>query len=225
MATATLARAYQAQFDAHPSVTLAATNGGLTALADIVAQTAQMIFTTPSSQQPRTPEFDPPRPRRLDLERTARFAAFGIGMGPLIGRWNLVLEKNFPLRALAGSSSSGQAAAGKVSGKALAKRVLADQAIMAPIGLSIFIGSMGLMEGRDIPGVKQKYADMYKPAIIANWEVWPVVQLVNFRFMPLAYRVPFQATCGVFWTLYLSLLNAREDIKQDGQIEAKKQAL
>ena len=34
-------------------------------------------------------------------------------------------------------------------------------------------------------------------------------QLVNFRFMPLPYRVPFQSTCGVFWTLYLSLLNAK----------------
>lgn len=28
--------------------------------------------------------------------------------------------------------------------------------------------------------------------------------------MPLAYRVPFQSTCGVFWTLYLSLLNSRQ---------------
>lgn len=35
------------------------------------------------------------------------------------------------------------------------------------------------------------------------------IQLVNFRFMPLPYRVPFQSSCGVFWTLYLSLLNAK----------------
>lgn len=28
--------------------------------------------------------------------------------------------------------------------------------------------------------------------------------------MPLPYRVPFQSTCGVFWTLYLSLLNSRQ---------------
>lgn len=35
-----------------------------------------------------------------------------------------------------------------------------------------------------------------------------VRQFINFWFMPLPYRVPFQQTCGVFWTLYLSLLNA-----------------
>lgn len=27
--------------------------------------------------------------------------------------------------------------------------------------------------------------------------------------MPLPYRVPFQSSCGVFWTLYLSLVNSR----------------
>ena len=30
---------------------------------------------------------------------------------------------------------------------------------------------------------------MFVPAILANWTVWPFIQLVNFRFMPLAYRV------------------------------------
>lgn len=27
--------------------------------------------------------------------------------------------------------------------------------------------------------------------------------------MPLPYRVPFQSTCGVFWTLYLSIANSK----------------
>lgn len=79
----------------------------------------------------------------------------------------------------------------------------------APIGLGIFIGSMGIMEGRDTAHIQRKYSDMYKPALITNWQVWPLAQVINFRFMPLAYRVPFQSSCGVFWTLYLSILNSR----------------
>ena len=47
--TAAIARVYQAQFEAHPSVTLAATNGGLTAVADLVAQSAQMIVSALST--------------------------------------------------------------------------------------------------------------------------------------------------------------------------------
>lgn len=221
---AAVARIYQAQFDARPGVTLAATNGGLSTIADLVAQTAQRVFTSPRDQVPHSEEFNPPRPQRYDWYRTARFAIFGVSMGPLIGRWNGVLEKNFPLRAAITKNTTAPATStGQVSFKALGKRVIADQTFMAPLGLVIFVGSMGAMEGRTLAGVKQKYLDMFKPALIANWEVWPAIQLINFRFMPLAYRVPFQASCGVFWTLYLSLLNAREDIEQDGQLEAKKQ--
>jgi len=221
---AAILRVYQAQFDTRPHTTLAATNGGLSALADVVAQTTQMIF---NFRQSDTTEFDEPLSRRFDLQRTLRFAAFGIGMGPILGRWNLFLEKNFPLRAVAGRiPSAGRGDRGNVSLKALGKRVLADQSVGAPIGLVIFIGSMGKMEGRDVQSIKQKYRDMFIPAIKANWQVWPAIQLVNFRFMPLAYRVPFQASCGVFWTLYLSLLNAREDTKLvDARIGVKKDSL
>jgi Mpv17 / PMP22 family len=83
---------------------------------------------------------------------------------------------------------------------------------------------MGLMEGRDKVHIRAKFNDIYSTAVFANWKVWPLaqvsalstcsfaiieqVQLINFRFMPLPYRVPFQSTCGVFWTLYLSILNS-----------------
>lgn len=46
-------------------------------------------------------------------------------------------------------------------------------------------------------------------ALLANWKVWPLIQTVNFKLMPLQYRVPFQSTCGIAWVLYLSLLNSR----------------
>lgn len=70
---------------------------------------------------------------------------------------------------------------------------------------------MGFMEGSRTDQIQSKYKDMFTPALLANWQVWPLAQLVNFRYMPLPYRVPFQSTCGVFWTLYLSILNAKQD--------------
>ncbi|KAH9853170.1 hypothetical protein C2E23DRAFT_729080 [Lenzites betulinus] len=203
MANIALARAYQQSFDSHPYYTTALTNGALNALGDVVAQITQKVIAQQEDSQPRTPW-------RYDFPRTLRFFAFGFGMGPVIGRWNVFLEQRFPLRPVGNSTGKG-----KVSLRALARRVGADQLFMAPIGLALFIGSMGVMEGRDASHIGQRYQDLYKPAILANWQVWPVAQLVNFRFMPLPYRVPFQSTCGVFWTLYLSLLNAKEDEVQD----------
>ncbi|KAF7339839.1 Vacuolar membrane protein [Mycena venus] len=196
MAALTLARAYQYSFDTRPHTTLAVTGGCLNALGDVVAQVSHNILRQPHDE--RKP-FDP--------TRTLRFFVFGASISPFLGRWNGFLERQFPLRALNGT--------GKVSPKALAKRVAADQIVMAPIGLVAFIGSMGILEGRSRKQISQKYSDMFMPTLRTNWSVWPVLQFVNFRFMPLPYRVPFQSTCGVFWTLYLSTVNAGEDRKQD----------
>jgi len=93
---------------------------------------------------------------------------------------------------------------------------------MAPIGLSTFLISMGVMEGRDIKHIRGRFEDIYRPALLANWKIWPAAQFINFRFMPLLYRVPFQQTCGVFWTLYLSLLNSAESRKQDEEDTLKR---
>ncbi|KAI0762617.1 hypothetical protein C8Q74DRAFT_1207785 [Fomes fomentarius] len=199
MANVALARAYQQSFEARPYYTLAITNGALSAVGDVVAQFTQRF------RQEENRRHD----SGYDVLRTMRFFAFGFGMGALIGRWNFFLERNFPLRP------SGANNQGKVSLHALARRVGADQLFMAPIGLVLFIGSMGIMEGRDAKHIGQRYKDLYKPVLLANWQVWPVAQLINFRYMPLPYRVPFQSTCGLFWTLYLSLLNAKESQLQE----------
>lgn len=112
------------------------------------------------------------------------------------------------VNAVAAPVASSASQQGKVNITSLAKRVGCDQIVMAPIGLAVFLGSMGIMEGHGTNAIKKKYVDLFPPAILTNWKVWPVIQFVNFRFMPLPYRVPFQATCGIFWTLYLSLLNS-----------------
>jgi len=184
-----VSRFYQQSFETHPYRTLALTNGVLNGIGDAVAQISQRFLEGES--------------RTYDPARTLRFFCFGFGLGPFIGRWHLFLENTFPLRVLQGT--------GKVSLKALSKRVAADQLLIAPVGLIIFMGSMGVMEGRSREQIRQKYSDIFKPALVANWKVWPLAQLINFRYMPLPYRVPFQSTCSVFWTLYLSILNAKRE--------------
>ncbi|KAI0085617.1 hypothetical protein BDY19DRAFT_430348 [Irpex rosettiformis] len=203
MSSVALARAYQHSFEAHPYGTLALTNGALNALGDIVAQVTQNLIQPPPTHRRDDHSYN------FDYARTVRFFAFGVAMGPIIGRWNFFLERHFPLRK--SMVLKGHLQESKVSMKALAKRVAADQLLMAPAGLVFFIGSMGIMEGRDKKHVQDKFRELYIPLLKTNWQVWPVAQLINFRFMPLAYRVPFQSTCGVFWTLYLSIANSKEN--------------
>ena len=93
----------------------------------------------------------------------------------------------------------------------------------APLGLTMFVGSMGLMEGKSGGELSEKFQHMFwrtslSPSIpyhadmiaamVANWKVWPIIQAVNFSVIPFQYRLPFQSTCSIGWNLFLSLLNA-----------------
>lgn len=65
-------------------------------------------------------------------------------------------------------------------------RVGIDQLAFAPTNLFFFLSSMALMEGSD---PKKKLDSTYVTAITKNWTIWPWVQLVNFKFVPLEHRV------------------------------------
>ncbi|WVN87503.1 uncharacterized protein L203_102685 [Cryptococcus depauperatus CBS 7841] len=210
-------RFYNTNFERRPTVTLVVANGVLNSIADVLAQTATIMTHKPTLATP-TPVYDP--------VRTLRFAIFGMGMGPIIGRWMSVLERRlpFPPKLVLPSSVGGKVAAGGSAtagqGLTVAKRVLADQTVMAPFGLVVFVSSMGFMEGHSVGEVKEKFQDVGWAALVANWKIWPLIQFVNFKLMPIQYRVPFQSTCGIAWVLYLSLLNAKgNEMIQEGHHE------
>ncbi|KAI5477973.1 protein Mpv17 [Pseudohyphozyma bogoriensis] len=134
-----------------------------------------------------------------------------------------------------GSAEMGEVkgSAGAVSVKALLKRVGADQFFMcvpslsveggskfggedeadenrlglsrAPVSLFIFLFSMSILEGLDGEETIAKIKFNYFPILFVNWQVWPILQLINFRYIPLKYRVPFGSLCGIAWTCFLSV--------------------
>ena len=72
------------------------------------------------------------------------------------------------------------------------------------VQLAIFLGSMGLMEGRDRNHIREKYRDLYKPLLITNWQVWPIAQVSPLPYhicpftecdcKPLAHKFPLHAS-------------------------------
>jgi len=48
---------------------------------------------------------------------------------------------------------------------------------------------MTVAEGGGVKAIKKKFNDVYLPALKANWVLWPAVQLINFRFMPLQFQI------------------------------------
>jgi hypothetical protein len=49
--------------------------------------------------------------------------------------------------------------------------------LLSHLQLAMFLASMGIMEGCDAQHIRGKFKDLYGQAIIANWQVWPLVQV------------------------------------------------
>lgn len=205
-----------------PVITMMLSNAVLGGIADTVAQTitsVRMAISRKSgslinyeamaievyeldrknsqSQQEPTPT---PRAQLLqfDFERLSRFIAYGFMMAPVQFKWFQFLSKTFPLTKKDGLGS-------------VLKMVAFDQLVFAPIGIATFFIVMTVAEGGGRRAVSSKLRDMYMSTLKANYMVWPAVQIINFRLMPIQFQLPFVSTIGIAWTAYLSLSNAVEE--------------
>jgi protein Mpv17 len=110
-----------------------------------------------------------------DLSRTGRMVFYGGCMfGPAAVKWFGFLQKKIVIP-------------GKPNLQIVA-RVLTDQTVFASTNLFCFLSTMALLEGTD---PRKKLESTYFNALSKNWMVWPVVQMVNFKFVPLPHQVLF----------------------------------
>ena len=65
-------------------------------------------------------------------------------------------------------------------------RVATDQTVFASTNLFLFLSSMAIMEGSS---PQAKLESSYKEALKKNWMVWPAAQFINFKYVPLEFRV------------------------------------
>lgn len=79
-----------------------------------------------------------------------------------------------------------------------------DQLIFAPICLAMLVSILSYMQDRNVQMIEHKLKTQYKDILIANYYVWPWVQIVNFRLVPLNYQVLFTQTVAFLWNIYIS---------------------
>lgn len=185
---------------------------------------------------------DPNAIVNFNYGRLMRYLLYGINMGPISGKWNEFLERQFPARThrsnhsnilnekppspiellevnatipsdhedgLKSFAESPSLPKTDSSGSSLdlitiLKMVITDQLVMAPLSLVYFICFMGFTEGKTWEFIYARLHRLFLKLLLANWQVWPIIQLINFKFMPLRLRVPFSALCGIVWTIFLS---------------------
>jgi protein Mpv17 len=88
----------------------------------------------------------------------------------------------------------------------IAARVGCDQLLFASTNLFVFLSSMAIMEGSS---PQAKLESTYWNALTKNWMVWPFVQAINFKVVPLHHRVLVVNVVSLGWNCYLSFLNSQ----------------
>lgn len=79
-----------------------------------------------------------------------------------------------------------------------------DQIIFAPIFIALLVSTISYMQDQNVQLIEEKLRTQYKDILIGNYYVWPWVQLVNFRFVPLNYQVLLTQIVAFFWNSYIS---------------------
>lgn len=87
-------------------------------------------------------------------------------------------------------------------------RVFVDQSAFAPVMIGVFCSSMAALEGAS---PRERLNQSYVPAMTANYYMWPLVQVINFTFVPPALRLLFVNVLAVGWNTYLSFLNSKSE--------------
>lgn len=129
--------------------------------------------------------------RKRDLRRTLAFLIYGGAItGPVFHWWYGWLERT--CKNIKNDNT-------KVVAKVLLDRLL----ITPPFSvLTLFI----LQYLQTFKGQKswQNMKANFKTTLTANWKVWTIPQLVNFKYIPPDYRVLFGNLVALWWNIYLS---------------------
>lgn len=125
--------------------------------------------------------------------RTLRLVLFGMFMdGPVGHVWYNTLDK-FVMPD------------NPKSNRAVVLKMLADQVIWAPFFSCVFFTFIYTLQFRPqaiIPAIQRKLL----PMLLANYALWPLAHIINFKFVPVQQRILYINAVQVGWSAYLSNL-------------------
>lgn len=75
------------------------------------------------------------------------------------------------------------------------------------------------MEGRaDFDHMRKKLGAVYWDTLVANWTIWPGVQMLNFNFVSLNYQAVVVSVVALGWNSYMSLQNSKGEHEQEAPV-------
>ncbi|KAF6147285.1 hypothetical protein GIB67_009768 [Kingdonia uniflora] len=156
--------------EVHPVKTQVISSGILWGTGDIAAQTI-----TRSTMKKHHKKLNDEEVFKINWKRVAITSMFGVGfVGPVGHFWYEYLDRFMKVQLQLPPKSM----------RFVAAKVALDGVIFGPLDLCLFFTYMGLTSGKSIPQVKEDLKRDFLPALVLEGGVWPIVQIANFRFIP-----------------------------------------
>lgn len=95
--------------------------------------------------------------------------------------------------------------------KFVGTKVAVDGLIFGPIDLLVFFTYMGFSTGKSATQVKEDLKRDFIPALILEGGAWPLMQAVNFRYVPVTHQLLYVNAFCLFDSAFLSWLEQQEN--------------
>nr|CAD7394256.1 unnamed protein product [Timema cristinae] len=129
--------------------------------------------------------------KQLDYMQAGRFCLFGcFFVAPTLHTWLTLARSMWPAMNI----------------KTAIIKALLEQVTYTPFAYACFFFGMTLLEGRGVQQATTEVKAKFLPTYKVGASVWPVIQTINYTFVPERNRVPFVGMCSFLWTCFLAYM-------------------
>lgn len=97
------------------------------------------------------------------------------------------------------------------SARFIATKVALDGLIFGPFDLFAFFTYVGFATGKSVDEVKEGLKRDFLPALVLEGGVWPIVQVANFRYVPVRYQLLYVNMFCLLDSAFLSWVEQQKD--------------
>ncbi|XP_022965930.1 protein SYM1-like isoform X2 [Cucurbita maxima] len=139
---------------------------------------------------------------KINWKRVGITSMFGLGfVGPVGHMWYEGLDRFIRLRLQLQPKSA----------KFVGAKLAMDGLIFGPIDLVVFFSYMGFANGKEVSEVKEDLKRDFVPAFLLSGTVWPIIQVANFRYVPVRYQLLYVNLFCLLDSAFLSWVEQQND--------------
>lgn len=88
-------------------------------------------------------------------------------------------------------------------------KVCLQQCVFAPVFNTYFFCMQSLLSGASLSDTLERLKKALPDSLMNSVKLWPIVQMINFVYVPPQFRSQFVGVIAVGWQAYLSWLNQK----------------